>query len=71
LPADLNPALLPPPPPPEYIVIEPVDSNVYYVPVYDPAVVYGPWAWSAYMPFFGIRLARYSVPQLSGSVLGT
>src|SRR5262249_36182847 len=40
VPVDVDPALLPPPPPPEYIVIEPVDPGVYYVPIYDPYVVY-------------------------------
>jgi hypothetical protein len=40
--------MLPPPPPPEYIAIEPADPGVYYVPVYDPMVVYGPWAYPAY-----------------------
>jgi hypothetical protein len=39
-------------PEPEYIVIEPVDPGVLYVPVYDPYVVYGPWAYPAYRPFY-------------------
>src|SRR5215472_777947 len=34
VPVGVDPSLLPPPPPPEYIVIEPVDPGVYYVPVY-------------------------------------
>ncbi|MFT4115354.1 DUF3300 domain-containing protein [Bradyrhizobium sp.] len=34
------------------IVIEPVDPDVYYVPVYDPAVAYGPWEYPAYPPFY-------------------
>lgn len=34
------------------IVIEPVDPNVYYVPVYNPAVVYGAWDYPAYPPFY-------------------
>ena len=39
--------------PPEYIVIEPVDPDYIYVPVYDPLVVYGSDYWSpAYAPFF-------------------
>jgi uncharacterized protein DUF3300 len=33
------------------IVIQPVDPDVYYVPVYDPAVVYGAWSYPAYPPF--------------------
>ncbi len=39
-------------PEPDYIAIEPVDPGVLYVPVYDPVVVYGPWAYPAYRPFF-------------------
>ena len=39
--------------PPEYIVIEPVEPDYLYVPVYDPVVVYGPGYWTpAYVPFF-------------------
>ena len=52
VPVGVDPSLLPPPPPPEYIVIEPVDPGVYYVPVYDPYVAYGPWQWPAYRPFY-------------------
>jgi hypothetical protein len=52
VPVGVDPALLPPPPPPEYIVIEPVEPDVYYVPIYDPYVVYGPWLWPAYAPFY-------------------
>ena len=52
VPVGVDAAYLPPPPPPEYIVIEPVDPGVYYVPIYDPYVVYGPWLWPAYQPFY-------------------
>jgi hypothetical protein len=39
--------------PPEYIVIEPVEPDYVYVPVYDPVVVYGAGYWPpAYAPFF-------------------
>ena len=34
------------------IVIEPVNPDVYYVPVYNPAVVYGAWDYPAYTPFY-------------------
>jgi Protein of unknown function (DUF3300) len=51
-PQGVDPAMLPPPPPPEYIVIEPADPDTYYVPVYDPMVVYGPWPWPVYSPFY-------------------
>src|SRR6478752_1001179 len=38
--------------PPEYVVIEPVEPDYIYVPVYDPVVVYGSGFWSpAYVPF--------------------
>src|SRR5580698_2921157 len=36
-------------PPP--IVIEPVNPDVYSVPVYDPAVAYGAWSYPDYPPF--------------------
>ncbi|HET7912560.1 MAG TPA: DUF3300 domain-containing protein, partial [Pseudolabrys sp.] len=37
--------------PPEYIVIEPVEPDYVYVPVYDPVVVYGAGYWPpAYAP---------------------
>ena len=39
--------------PPEYYVIEPLQPDYVYVPVYDPVVVYGPGYWPpAYTPFF-------------------
>src|SRR5499426_843405 len=39
--------------PPEYIVIEPVEPDYIYVPVYDPVVVYGTGYWPpAYAPFY-------------------
>jgi Protein of unknown function (DUF3300) len=34
------------------IVIEPVNPDVYYVPVYDPAVAYGTWGYPIYPPFY-------------------
>lgn len=34
------------------ISIEPVDPDEYYVPVYDPGVVYGAWDYPAYQPFY-------------------
>ena len=34
------------------IVIEPVNPDVYYVPVYNPAVVYGGWDYPTYPPFY-------------------
>jgi hypothetical protein len=39
--------------PPEYIVIEPLEPDYVYVPVYDPVLIYGPGYWGpAYTPFF-------------------
>src|SRR5262245_22097196 len=34
------------------IVIEPTDPDVYYVPVYNPALAYGAWQYPAYPPFY-------------------
>jgi hypothetical protein len=34
------------------IVIGPVNPDVYYVPVYNPSVVYGAWDYPAYPPFY-------------------
>jgi hypothetical protein len=34
-----------------YIVIEPSDPNVVYVPAYDPAKVYGTWPYPSYPPY--------------------
>jgi Protein of unknown function (DUF3300) len=34
------------------IVIEPTNPDVYYVPVYNPAVAYGNWDYPAYPPFY-------------------
>lgn len=34
------------------IIIEPADSRVVYVPTYDPFVVYGPWWYPAYPPYY-------------------
>jgi hypothetical protein len=36
----------------ESIVIEPTDPHVVYVPVYNPTVVYGPWWYPAYPPYY-------------------
>jgi hypothetical protein len=34
------------------IVIEPAVPQVVYVPVYDPTIIYGPWWWPAYPPYY-------------------
>jgi Protein of unknown function (DUF3300)/Chaperone of endosialidase len=33
-------------------VIEPTNPDEYYVPIYDPGVVYGDWPYSDYQPFY-------------------
>jgi hypothetical protein len=33
-------------------VIEPATPNEYYVPIYDPGVVYGAWPYATYEPFY-------------------
>lgn len=35
-----------------YIVIEPAEPNIVYVPYYDPAIVYGSWPYPAYPPYY-------------------
>jgi hypothetical protein len=43
------------------IVIEPVNPDVIYVPIYNPAIVFGPWWYPDYPPFwyypYGYRVA--------------
>lgn len=34
------------------IVIQPASPEILYVPYYEPAVVYGPWPYAAYPPYF-------------------
>ncbi|WAW09656.1 DUF3300 domain-containing protein [Oxalobacter vibrioformis] len=34
------------------IAIEPVSREVIYVPYYNPAIVYGSWAWPGYAPYY-------------------
>jgi len=45
------------------VVIEPADPQVVYVPSYNPAVVYGAWAYPAYPPYY--------YPPPPGSVFAT
>ena len=76
-PPGVDPAMLPPPPPPDYIMIEPADPDMFYVPIYDPTVVYGPWPWPAYAPFFwyppgyvvGAAIFGFGVGYLVGAAL--
>ena len=39
-------------PPQQIIVIQPAQPDVIFVPQYNPTVVFGPWLWPAYPPFF-------------------
>ncbi|MEO8123762.1 MAG: DUF3300 domain-containing protein [Burkholderiales bacterium] len=36
----------------QYIVIEPANPQIVYVPVYQPSVVYGAWGYPAYPPYY-------------------
>jgi uncharacterized protein DUF3300 len=50
----------------EAILIEPVRPEAVYVPYYNPAVVYGPWAWTGYPPvYWGPFPGYYAVPAFS------
>jgi hypothetical protein len=40
------------PAPAETYVIEPVNADEYFVPIYDPGVVYGAWPYPDYEPFY-------------------
>lgn len=51
----------------ETIVIEPASPDVLYVPAYDSGVVYGPWPYPDYPPyFFPPPLIYYYGPLLTG-----
>jgi hypothetical protein len=41
-----------PPPPAQIIVIEPAQPQVVFVPIYNPAFMFGPWWHPMYPPFF-------------------
>jgi hypothetical protein len=63
-------------PEPEYIVIEPVNPDIIYVPIYDPYVVYGVWAYPAYRPFYwyppgyvAVGVFGFGVPFVVGAAL--
>jgi len=36
----------------QFITIEPPSPQIVYIPVYDPAVVYGPWPYPAFWPYY-------------------
>jgi hypothetical protein len=50
----------------EAILIEPARPEAVYVPYYNPAVVYGPWAWTGYPPvYWGPFPGYYAAPAFS------
>ena len=50
----------------EAILIDPVRPEAVYVPYYNPAVVYGPWAWTGYPPvYWGPFPGYYVTPAFS------
>lgn len=44
----------------QQIIIEPVQPQVIYVPVYDTRVVYGTWRWHNYPPIYWVYPPRYA-----------
>jgi len=52
------------------IVIEPANPQVVYAPAYDPMVVYGPWWWPAFPPFFYYPRGVVALGRLIGFGLG-
>jgi hypothetical protein len=56
------------------IVIEPVNPDVYYVPIYNPAVVFGAWSYPDYQPFYWYPpgfVASNAVSFAAGVAVGT
>ncbi len=51
------------------IIIEPIETQVIYVPVYDPRVVYGHWHWHNYPPVFWNRPAHIRIGYSNGNDL--
>ena len=43
------------------LMIEPAQSQITYVPYYDPLVAYGTWPWAAYPPMYWAPWAGYRV----------
>jgi hypothetical protein len=52
------------------IVIEPAVPEVVYVPVYDPMIVYGPWWWPAYRPYYYHPRGRVIAGRVIGFGIG-
>ncbi len=47
-----RPASAPASAPATVYTIAPTNPDEYYVPIYDPAVIYGPWPYATYRPFY-------------------
>ena len=59
----------------QQIMIEPAVPQVVYVPVYDPMIVFGPWWWPAYRPYYynprGVVVSRGVIGFGLGIRIGT
>jgi len=57
------------------IIIEPTSTQVVYVPTYNPTVVYGPWPYPAYAPFYwyppGYRMTSSAISFGVGFAVGS
>jgi hypothetical protein len=49
--------------------IEPVNPDWIYVPYYNPSIVYGPWWWPDYPPFFWVPPPIYGPPYFVGAAI--
>lgn len=52
------------------VVIEPTVPQVVYVPAYNPTIVYGPWWWPAYPPYYYYPRGRVIAGRVVGFGLG-
>ncbi|MDM0078888.1 DUF3300 domain-containing protein [Variovorax sp. J2P1-59] len=55
----------------EAITIEPANPQTVYVPLYNPAVVYGTWPYPAYPPYYWYPPAMYYPGYYPGAALAT
>jgi len=53
-----------------YIIIEPAAAEVVYVPVYDPAIIYGVWWYPAYPPYYFYPRRYDGIYFLTGVFVG-
>ncbi len=54
----------------QYIVIEPANPQVVYVPIYQPSVAYGAWGYPAYPPYYPPYWYPVATPFVSGFFWG-